>query len=75
MTIGIGYFIGAVAALLYSAMCFYIGNKKPKALFKIAKMKLGKNKSDETVVKFCYVFSVIAFIIAVFVIVLGFVNA
>lgn len=50
MTIGMGYFLGGLFLILYGIMCFYVGFRKPEKLFKITKMKLGKKKSDETVV-------------------------
>ena len=75
MTIGIGYFIGGLVLILYSALCFYVGFKRPKTLFKITKIKLGNKMSDDTVTKVCYVFSVLAVIAGVIVFYLGYANA
>ena len=75
MTIGAGYFFGGLFLILYGIMCFYIGNKKPTTLFKITKMKLGKSRSDETIVKICYIFSAITVIAGIVVFVLGYINA
>ncbi len=71
MTIGAGYFFGALAAFLYAAMCVYIGLKRPKTLFKITKMKLGKKRSDDTVAKICYGFAGFMAIVGVVVLYLG----
>lgn len=75
MTIGVGYYIGGLVLILYGIMCFYIGFKKPTKLFKITKLKVGKKKSDETVVKICYVFSAITIIAGIIVLTVGFLNA
>lgn len=75
MTIGIGYFLGGLALLLYALLCVYVGYKKPAKLFKITKLKLGKNKSDETIAKICYVWALIVAVISIVIFVLGYMNA
>lgn len=76
MTIGIGYFIGGLVLLAYSILCYYVALKKPAALFKLTKAKIGaKNKSDEFVVKFILIWASIALIAGIVVFVLGYVNA
>ena len=75
MTIGIGYFLGGLFLILYGIMCFYIGFKKPKTLFKITKMKLGKKRSDETIVKICYIFSAVTIVLGIVVFYIGYMNA
>ncbi len=71
MTIGASYFFGALAAFLYAALCVYIGLKRPAALFKITKMKLGKNRSDETITKILYVVAGVAAVVGIVVLYLG----
>ncbi len=45
---GIGYFLGGVACLLYAALVGYFGGiKKSPGLLKLVKMKLNKNMSDD----------------------------
>ena len=76
MTIGIGYFIGGLVLVLYSILCFYVAIKRPEALFKLTKAKIGaKNKSDDFVAKFCLVWASIALVAGIVVFVLGYVNA
>ena len=76
MTIGIGYFIGGLVLIAYSALCYYVGIKRPAALFKLTKAKIGaKKKSDEFVAKFCIVWETIALVAGITVFVLGYVNA
>ncbi len=75
MTIGAGYFFGALAAFLYAAMCVYIGYKRPTALFKITKMKVGKHRSDKTVSNICYVMAVIMALVGLVVLYLGIMAA
>ena len=76
MTIGIGYFIGGLVLLAYSALCFYVAVKKPAALFRLTKAKIGaKNKSDEFVQKFVKIWASVALIAGIAVFVLGYVNA
>ena len=75
MTIGIWYFVGGLALILYAAMCVYIGARKPARLFRITKLKLGGKMADETVVKICYIFSAITCIAGIVVFVIGYMNA
>lgn len=76
MTIGIGYFIGGLVLIAYSALCYYVGIKRPTALFKLTKAKIGaKKKSDEFVAKFCIVWATLALIAGIAVFVLGYINA
>ena len=76
MTIGIGYFIGGLVLVAYSILCFYVAIKKPAALFKLTKAKIGaKNKSDEFVQRFVTIWAAAALIAGIAVFVLGYVNA
>ena len=76
MTIGIGYFIGGLVLVLYSILCYYVGLKRPAALFRLTKAKLGaKNKSDEFVSRFCLIWATIALAAGIVVFVLGYLNA
>ena len=76
MTIGIGYFIGGLVLIAYSALCYYVGIKRPASLFKLTKAKIGaKKKSDEFVAKFCIVWATIALVAGITVFVLGYINA
>lgn len=76
MTMGIGYFIGGLVLVAYSILCFYVAIKKPAALFKLTKAKIGAtNKSDEYVEKFVKIWASAALIAGIVVFVLGYVNA
>ena len=76
MTIGVGYFIGGLVLVAYSVLCFYVAFKKPAALFKLTKAKIGaKKKSDEYVQKFLKVWASIAMLAGVLVFALGYANA
>ena len=76
MTIGVGYFIGGLVLVAYSILCFYVAIKKPAALFKLTKAKIGaKNKSDEFVQTFIKVWASVALAAGIAVFVLGYVNA
>ena len=76
MTIGIGYFIGGLVLVAYSALCFYVAIKKPAALVRLTKAKLGaRNRSDAFVQKFVSVWATVALIAGITVFVLGYVNA
>ena len=76
MTIGVGYFIGGLVLVAYSILCFYVAFKKPAALFRLTKAKIGaKNKSDEFVQRFLKIWASIALIAGITVFVLGFLNA
>ena len=76
MTIGVGYFIGGLVLVAYSILCFYVAIKKPAALFKLTKAKIGaKNKSDEFVEKFVKIWAAAALIAGVIVFALGYINA
>lgn len=75
MTIGVGYFLGGLFLILYGIMCYYIGLKRPDKLFKITKIKVGRNKSDDTVSKICYVFGTITIIAGIVIFIIGYVNS
>lgn len=75
MTIGIGYFVGGLILILYSAFCFYVGLKRPEKLFRVAKLKFGKNKEDAFVSKICYVWASLMLIAGIVVFILGHLNA
>lgn len=74
--IGIGYFIGGLVLVAYGNFCFYVAVRKPEALFRLTKAKLGaRKKSDESVQKFLYVWASIVLLAGIVVFVLGYVNA
>ena len=76
MTIGVGYFIGGLVLVAYSILCFYVAIKKPAALFKLTKAKIGaKNKSDEYVQKFVKIWAAVALLAGIVVFILGYVKA
>lgn len=75
MTIGTGYFVGFLVLILYGCMCIYIGKTKQPTLFRITKLKVGRHRDDEQVVKICYGFGTFAIVVGVIVLVLGFMNA
>jgi len=68
----IGYFLGGIAALLYTAMMVYFGViKKSPSFIKLVKMKISKKMSDETAVKVCIGFSIFTFALSIFLFVFG----
>lgn len=75
MTIGIGYFVGGLVLVLYSVFCFYVGFKRPEKLFRVAKLKFGKDKEDAVVSKICYVWALVMLAAGIAVFVLGYLNA
>ena len=76
MTIGIGYFIGGLVLVSYGIFCFYVAIRKPEALFRLTKAKIGaKKKSDEFVQKFIKIWASVALLAGIVVFVLGYVNA
>ncbi|MBU0927949.1 MAG: hypothetical protein KKA67_09385 [Spirochaetes bacterium] len=69
---GIGYLLGGIACLAYTAAVGYFGGiKKSPGLLKLVKMKLGKNMSDETAAKVCIGASVFTLILGIFLFVFG----
>lgn len=75
MTIGIGYFLGGLFLIVYSIFCFYVGIKRPEKLFRIAKLKFGKNKKDAFIAKLCKIWASIMLIAGIIVFILGYLNA
>ena len=75
MTIGIGYFVGGLVLIAYSIFCFYVGIKRPEKLFRVAKLKFGKNKEDVFVSRLCKIWATIMLIAGIVVFVLGYLNA
>lgn len=67
----IGYFLGGMACLLYSAMCFWIGIKRPENTFKLVKIKLGGKLSDKSASIACFVFAGIALVGAILLFIFG----
>ena len=74
MTIGIGYFAGGLALVAYSVFCFYVGAKRPQKLFRVAKLKFGKSKSDDGVSKLCYLWATLMLLAGISVFVLGYMK-
>ena len=74
MSMGAGYFIGGTVLILYAIFCIYVGVKRPEKLFKITKMKLGRNKTDDAVAKIVYVWSGICIVVGIVIYVLGVMN-
>lgn len=70
----IGYSLGSLALILYSAMCIYIGVKKPEKMINLVRKKLMNKISKEAAAKLCIIFGIIALISAFILLVLGFIN-
>ena len=69
---GIGYFFGGVACLLYGILVGYFGGiKKSPGLLKLVKMKLNKNMSDDAAAKISLIAGVIALAGGVFLFIFG----
>jgi hypothetical protein len=66
-----GYVIGGIACVLYAAFVYYVAIKKPPAIIRIVKLKLGKKMSDNTAVIICYVFASIVLAGGIVLFVLG----
>ncbi len=69
---GIGYFLGGVACLLYAILVGYVGGvKKSPGLIKLVKMKINKNMSDGAAAKISLVVGIIALAGGVFLFIAG----
>ncbi len=69
---GIGYLLGGIACLLYTALVGYFGGiKKSPGLLKLVKMKLNKNMSDDAAAKISLIAAVIMFVGGVFLFIFG----
>ncbi|MFC1967676.1 hypothetical protein ACFLV2_03475 [Chloroflexota bacterium] len=69
---GIGYFLGGIACLLYAALVGYFGGiKKSPGLLKLVKMKINKNMSDDAAAKVCMVAAIIVLAGGVFLFIFG----
>lgn len=69
---GIGYLLGAIFCILYSALVGYFGGiKKSPGLLKIVKLKINKKMSDDTAVKICIGASIFMLVVGIFLIVFG----
>ncbi|MFC1980090.1 hypothetical protein ACFLVS_04475 [Chloroflexota bacterium] len=65
-------FLGGIACLLYAALVVYFGGiKKSPGLFKLVKMKINKNMSDDAAVKFYLIAAVIVLVGGVFLFIFG----
>ncbi|QVK20774.1 hypothetical protein KHQ82_00090 [Mycoplasmatota bacterium] len=51
-----------IVLIIYGVFCIAIGLFKPGMLWKIVKVKLGKNKSDKFTQNFVYIWGLIAVI-------------
>lgn len=49
------YTLGGIICILYTALVFYVGVKRPPSLIKAVKIKINKNMSDQAAVKVCFV--------------------
>lgn len=74
MTIGIGYFTGGLALVAYSTFCFYVGLKRPEKLFRVAKLKFCKNKSDDLISRLCNLWAALMLIAGISVIIIGYIR-
>ncbi len=51
--------------LIYAAMCFYIGFKRPPKLIRLVKLKLGGKISDDGAAKASYIAAAVAVVVAI----------
>ncbi len=69
---GMGYLLGGIAALIYTAAVGYFGVvKKSPGFLKLVKMKISKKMSDETAVKWSLGAAIFMFAVAIFLFVFG----
>jgi len=69
---GIGYFLGGIACLLYAALVGYFGGiKKSPGLLKLVKMKINKNMTDDAAAKLSLIAAVIVLAGGVFLFIFG----
>ena len=69
---GIGYLLGGIACLLYTALVGYFGGiKKSPGLLKMVKMKINKNMSDDAAAKFCLIWSGVILVVGIFLFIFG----
>ncbi len=69
---GIGYFLGGVACLLYTVYVGYFGGiKKSPGIFKLVKMKLNKNMSDAAAAKISMVAAGVMLAVGIFLFIFG----
>ena len=69
---GIGYFLGGIACLLYAALVGYFGGiKKSPGLLKIVKMKINKNMSDDAAAIICLIAGGVVLAVGIFLFVFG----
>jgi hypothetical protein len=60
-----GYVIGGIACVLYAAFVYYVAIKRPPAVIKMVKLKLGRRMSDKTASIICYVFASIVLAVGI----------
>ncbi len=51
--------------LIYAAMCFYIGFKRPPKLIRLVKIKLGNKVGDDGAAKASYIAAAVAVVVAI----------
>jgi hypothetical protein len=69
---GIGYFLGGVACLLYTVYVGYFGGiKKSPGVLRLAKMKINKNMSDDAAAKICLIAGGVVLAVGIFLFVFG----
>jgi hypothetical protein len=57
--------IAAIALLVYSALVFYIGFKRPPSMIRLVKLKVNKNMSDDAAALTCKIFASLALIASI----------
>jgi len=69
---GIGYLLGGIVCLLYTALVgYFVGIKKSFGLLKLVKMKINKNMSDDAAEKTSLVAALVVLAGGVFLFIFG----
>ena len=69
---GIGYFLGGIACLLYAVLVGYFGGiKKSPGFLKLVKMKINKNMSDDAAAKISLIAAGVVLAAGIFLFIFG----
>jgi len=69
---GIGYFLGGVACLLYTVYVGYFGGiKKSPGVLRLTKMKINKNMSDDAAAKTSLIAAGVVLAVGIFLFIFG----
>ncbi|MFC1872808.1 hypothetical protein ACFLYV_03725 [Chloroflexota bacterium] len=69
---GIGYFLGGIACLLYTIYVGYFGGvKKTPGVLRLAKMKINKSMSDNAAAIICLIAGGVVLAVGIFLFIFG----